>query len=62
MHVQVPFRQDKWTDVTFSTDDPFGWQGDVLVIGLHQEPVAGESTIGMWCYSGESVTTWYSAY
>jgi hypothetical protein len=50
MHVQVPLRQDSWTDVTFSTGDPLAWQGDVLVVGLHQEAVSGDSMMSTWKY------------
>lgn len=43
MRVQVPLRQDGRTDVTFDTGDPLDWQGDGLLIGLHQEAVAGDA-------------------
>lgn len=41
MHLQVPLRPQQWTQITFSDGKALDWQGDLLVIGLHEEAVKG---------------------
>lgn len=41
MHAQVPLRPQQWTDISFSDGQVLNWQGDLLVIGIHEEAVKG---------------------
>lgn len=41
LNKEVPLRPQQWTQISFFDGNALDWQGDLLVIGLHEEAVKG---------------------